>query len=275
MQFVHRSSCPELLEEKQADWTAPWLVYYRWKTGMNCETKKVTRPSSSHWLRDEIRLPLIKDFHNNCGYCGQSLPTPQNTSVSKGDVDHYLPQSDYPDQVYEWTNYVWSCKPCNGLKWTFHSTEHPLLNPCCKKDCTQLLFIEDTGQYILKPAVANDTYWQQRLNNNERKTCLNADEICQKRCVGISMLRQRFESIAGTIDNIAMLRKRDSGGRLGTAIKRMKGQLCSDIEEILIITGSPEFYFLLQEQYRRLRQKYRKVAELIDQQEETSQPSQS
>jgi hypothetical protein len=55
----------------------------------------------------------------------------------------------------------------------------------------------------------------------------------------------------------------------------MEGQLCSDLEGILIITDSPEFYFLLQEQYLMLRQKYRQVAKFIDQQEEIIQPSQS
>ncbi|MCI5209136.1 MAG: hypothetical protein D3910_10160, partial [Candidatus Electrothrix sp. ATG2] len=190
-------------------------------------------------------------------------------------VDHYLPKSDYPDQVYEWANYVWSCKPCNGMKWTFHSIEHPLLNPCCKEDCDHLQFTEDTGQYALKDEVATDAYWQQRLSNTEQRTCLNAEEICQKRRVEISILRQRFESIAGTVKNIAMLQKRNFSGRFGAVIKTMEGQLCSDLEGILIITGNPEFYFLLQEQYQRFRQQYPKVAELIDRQEETIQPSQS
>ncbi|MCI5211520.1 MAG: hypothetical protein D3910_22680, partial [Candidatus Electrothrix sp. ATG2] len=84
MQFVRKSSCPELLKEKQSGWTGPWIAYYRSKNGLDCE--RVSRPSSSHWLLDAIRLPLIKDFHNNCGYCGQSVPTPQNASASKGDV---------------------------------------------------------------------------------------------------------------------------------------------------------------------------------------------
>ncbi len=248
MQFVRRSSCPELLTEKQTEWTGPWIAYYRSKNGLDSE--QVSRPSSSHWLLDDIRLPLIKDFHNNCGYCGQSLPTPQNASVSKGDVDHYLPKSDYPDQVYEWTNYVWSCKPCNGLKWTFHSIEYPLLNPCCKEDCDHLQFIEDTGKYTLKDSVANDAYWQRRLCNSEQKTCLNAEEICHKRRFEISTLRKRFESIAENIrniDNVSMLQNKESNGRIIAAIKTMEGQVCSDIEEILTITCCLEFYFLLQD----------------------------
>ncbi len=256
MQFVPRSACPKLLAEKQAGWTAPWLAYY------HSQGKK---PSGSHWLLDDIRLSLIKDFHNNCGYCGQSLPTPQSASVSKGDVDHYLPKKEYPDQVYEWTNYVWSCKPCNGLKWRFNSVEHPLLNPCCKEDCAQLQFVEDTGKYVLKDRVTTDAYWQQRLSTSEQKTCLNADEVCQKRRSEISALRKRFESIAGNIDNVSILQHKGSTTMMNIAVKKIKGQIRSDLEEILVITSSPEFYFLLQERYQRLRKEYQVVAELIDQ----------
>ncbi len=148
MQYIKRSECPQLLATNQETWTISWVVYYR----VGVEIVPPKKPTDSHWLKDEIRFLLIKDFHNNCGFCGESIPTPQSltTRTSKGDVEHFLPKSKYPEFVYEWTNYIWSCKPCNEHKKEFYNVSYPLLNPCRKKDCENLMFSEDTGCYVLQ-----------------------------------------------------------------------------------------------------------------------------
>ena len=76
MHFIKRSNCPKILVDNQDKWTAPWVAHYRWQKGVSTETKKPNKPTTGYWRHDEIRLILIKDFHNNCGYCGESLPTP-------------------------------------------------------------------------------------------------------------------------------------------------------------------------------------------------------
>lgn len=264
MQPIIRSDCPELLAEKQAQWTASWTAHYHWKAGVSIKIERPKKPTDSHWLKDGIRLLLIKDFHNNCGYCGESLPTPhgiaeQDTELaSKGDVDHLLPKAFYPELVYEWTNYIWSCKPCNQLKKEFHSVNYPLLHPCCKEDCSKAVFIEDTGRYDLLNIVANDDNWKQRLKNSELKTMLNADEICQKRRLKISMLRQRFTSVVEYLNMIHQLKSTHPD-----ITNSLQEQTDNTITEILEIISSPDFYYLLQEQYQLLLQNHPQVAVLL------------
>lgn len=262
MQFVLRSSCPNLLTKKQAEWTTAWVSHYCWEAGINNEIEQPKKPTSSHWLLDEIRLPLIRDFHNNCGYCGESLPTPQNEAnkahASKGDIDHFLPKAIYPDQVYLWTNYVWSCKPCNQLKKEFHSVDHPLFNPCCEEDCEQLNFDEETGLYALQPAVANDKDWQQRLKNSEQKTMLNAEEICKKRRLRISTLRRHFSSINRLPYQIQTIKT-----EFPDIANQLQEQINEDIAAIREILTGPDFYNLLQKQYETLLLEYPQIAEML------------
>jgi len=253
MHFVIQHQCPERLANKKTQWTAPWIAYYHAKKTHALPPKK---PNDAHWRDDDIRLPLIQNFHQNCAYCGELTPTPQHgTHVSKGDVDHFLPKADYPELVYEWTNYVWACKPCNQLKNKFFSVKHPLFNPYCQADCSQLIFIEDTGQYALHQAVVEDKYWHQRLENSERKTLLNAEGICQKRRLRISVLRQCFTSIATYIQLMP---------KNPTPLSRSLQVMIKDhITEILDLLHGPDFYALLQNQYQRLLQEYPQVADSI------------
>jgi hypothetical protein len=134
MHFVRRSPCPKLLADNKVKWTAPWLAHYRWGIFGPELSKQPNKPTTGHWRKDAIRLRLIADFNKNCGYCGMLVPKPviddeDKAIAGKGDVDHFLAKSVHPKFVYDWKNYVWSCKPCNGVKGEFDNPQHPLLNP--------------------------------------------------------------------------------------------------------------------------------------------------
>lgn len=258
MQFIKRSDCPTLLSNNQVQWTAHWVAHYRWQKDNSATSIQPSKPTDSYWLKDEIRIPLIEDFHNNCGYCGEAIPTLQDEQVGKGDVEHFLPKSIYPEQVYEWTNYIWSCKSCNqqkSHKETKKSYSRNYLNPCCKEDCANLVFIEDTGRYELSDVVSNDDYWKKRLRNTELKTMLNADELCRKRQLKISSLRQNFESIARFLPLLS-----NSAENVSPILQ----QINDSHAQILALVDSPDFYYLLQNQYQVLLQNYPQIGSYMD-----------
>jgi uncharacterized protein (TIGR02646 family) len=251
MQFIKRSACPPLLATNQVEWTRPWVVYY----SIGVHQVLPTKPEDNHWLKDEIRLPLIDDFHNNCGYCGDSISTPENDTpqkkvIPKGDVEHFLPKAIYPEQVYEWTNYIWSCKECNQLKAnkeTQKSYNPNYLNPCHQDDCEKLIFNEDTGRYVLQDDFANDDWWQERLRNSELKTMLNSEQICAKRQLKIGSLRRNFESIARFLPLL------NNGANFSSILQK---QIDDSRTEILAIMDSLDFYLLLQDSYQSFCQEY-------------------
>lgn len=270
MHFIFRSKCPQLLVKNKDNWTTPWVAHYRWKKGGGDEAEQPKKPSDGRWRDDEIRLVLIKDYHNNCGYCGESLPTPIHTKkqnielgiefASKGDVDHLTPKAIEPEQVYEWLNYVWSCKPCNQLKNEFHSTSHPLLNPNNNNDCDMLVFIEDAGNYALHNTVINDTDWQKRFQNSERKTLMNAEEICQKRRLKTSTLRQRFQSIVTYLDMLKQIATTPENTALA---ERVQCLLSDSLIEIKDVVSTPDFYCLIQNNYELQLKEHPQIAKLL------------
>ncbi|GAC30641.1 HNH endonuclease [Brumicola pallidula] len=267
MHYIKRSELPELLENSTESWTQPWIDYYRWIKSDDPKNVHPVKPTDGHWRKDDIRLKLINDFHNNCGYCGNALPTPslfadivdelneegERVFASKGDVDHFLPKAIYPEKVYDWINYIWSCKPCNQLKLEFEDIKYPLLNPCEKSDCQQLIYLESSGQYGLKNVMRNNKYWQKRFKNSQIKTLMNAIETGQERALKISVLRQCFESI---VVGLTMLKK--------LQLPEIEKHIDKDVRLIKKTIVSPNFHYLLQEYYQLLQDDYPQVVPLLN-----------
>lgn len=285
MHFISRNNCPAYLSENKATWTIPWVAHYRWQKDVSIETEKPPKPSDGYWRDNRIRLVLMEDYKNNCGYCGALLPTPQyrrgvlqqvsvNGNIefsSKGDVDHMKAKARQPELTYEWLNYVWSCKPCNQHKGEFHSSNYPLLNPNVEDDCTKIGFIEDTGQYTLIHEVHNNATWKNRFKNNEKKTLINSVEHCKKRKLIISMLHQRFESTRKDRDNLTKLNNilikfdnnNDAAAQIQSVIDKTQVDIDVSISEIKAIIDNKEYYFLVQKYYQLWLLEYPEVAGLL------------
>ena len=203
MEYVKRQKVPPLLQENQEVWTQPWVQYYREIKGEDNQLLTPNKPTTSHWLKDEIRRPLIEDFQNNCGYCGRVIPTPYSFEneepLAKGDVDHLIPKSVKPELVYEWSNYVWSSKESNQQKGNFYDEEFPILDPCSESDCNLVRFDEATGKYVLNQAYTEDPVAKQRLEFTAQKTMMNAEELSTERRNHIALLTGEIDSLSNAL----------------------------------------------------------------------------
>lgn len=82
----------------------------------------------SYWLNDDVREPLWNLHRGKCCYCERKREIKRES-----DIEHYRPKSTITDEdghpgywwlAYEWSNYLFSCKPCNQT----HKKNHfPLL----------------------------------------------------------------------------------------------------------------------------------------------------
>ncbi len=70
--------------------------------GIDCFTAK---------NKEVLKTALIKDINDRCSYCGE-----ERISTSTGEIDHFLPRSNFPSKKCEWTNLFWSCSKCNKHK---------------------------------------------------------------------------------------------------------------------------------------------------------------
>lgn len=59
----------------------------------------------------KIKLELIEEFKNRCGYCGSKIGI-----TDSGNVDHYYPKSRFPELEFQKSNLVLACNYCNRIK---------------------------------------------------------------------------------------------------------------------------------------------------------------
>ena len=112
MQWVDRGPEPGGLADLRAEHTGPWVEHYEDGIG--------DRPSDTHWR--EFHPDLDRVFFGLCAYCEEPC---------RGEVEHFRPTSRFPNQVYEWSNWLFACHSCNMLKsnkWRGGG----YVNPCAK-----------------------------------------------------------------------------------------------------------------------------------------------
>ena len=112
MHHVERGPEPEALDAIAAQYTARWIRFYRDRAGR--------KPRDSAWRK--FVGDLSQSFNGLCAYC---------ETRCLGQVDHFRPKSVYPELVYRWSNWMFSCSACNSAK----SNKLPpggYVNPCSK-----------------------------------------------------------------------------------------------------------------------------------------------
>lgn len=97
MHWVDRGAEPVRLSAIRARRTPVWVRHYIYGEG--------GRPSDHQWQL--FRDCLKERFNGLCAYCEQITP---------GEVDHFRPKSKFPHDVYAWSNWLFSCSPCNRAK---------------------------------------------------------------------------------------------------------------------------------------------------------------
>ena len=115
----------------------------------HCRDDGAEKPSDSLWGR--FRDGLRSYFHGICGYCEEEV------DQSRGSVDHFRPKSMFPELVYEWSNWVFTCRECNnfkGDKWPPNGYVDPCA--CSLSERPENFFYFDlcTGEILPKPGLS-------------------------------------------------------------------------------------------------------------------------
>ena len=137
MHWVDRGREPDALEAVRVQYTQRWVQHYREGLG--------AKPSENRWR--DFREDLGRVFFGLCGYCEE---------ICRGEVDHFRPKSRFPERVYEWANWVFACRDCNGSKldkWP----PGGYIDPCAKSRLARpenfFHFDTSTGEIIPNPGL--------------------------------------------------------------------------------------------------------------------------
>lgn len=85
--------------------------------------RSTVEPESQY---SKYRQVLRKDFCFSCAYC--AIAECEAAGITF-EIEHYLPQSRYPELANEYGNLMWSCEHCNSRKRS-HPTE-----AACSRGC--------------------------------------------------------------------------------------------------------------------------------------------
>ena len=167
MHWVERGPEPDSLEGIRLRYTPRWTDFYNRGIG--------SRPSDSRWI--DFKPDLMRVFSHLCAYC---------EAACNGDVDHFRPKSRFPELVYEWSNWLISCRECDhakGYKWPARG----YVDPCAKSSSARPEHFFDfdtrTGEIVPKEGLSP---------TRRRKAQTMISDLCLN---GHHHLKKRFERL--------------------------------------------------------------------------------
>ncbi len=142
MRYIKRFDKPNILVEKQKEWTEKFI-----DSGKD-------RPDSSKYGHSEIKSSLFAMSHNKCFYC-ETVLKGQNS-----EIDHYIEVSEDKNLAFEWNNLYLSCSLCNKKLSNKTISASTALNPCLDADSEiqnhiefedeQISFLTEKGELTIK-----------------------------------------------------------------------------------------------------------------------------
>ena len=185
MHWVYRGEEPVELESIRIEQSPGWIKRYHFNIGKT--------PRDNDWNQF---IDLLGDrFHGLCGYC---------EDWGKSQIDHFRPKSKFPQLVYDWSNWVYSCIGCNFVK---HNKwpSGGLVNPCANvvPNRPERYFRFDTASMEILP----------RDDQSEQRKALAKQTINDLSLNDFHHLRKRSDKVKGLI-------------------RQLRGKTQSEIEEI-------------------------------------------
>lgn len=172
MHYVDRGPEPRGIKRYRDEYTQRWVEYYEEEIG--------SKPTDSHW--NKFNKNLGKVFSFLCGYCEKDC---------KGEVDHFRPKSRFPQKVYEWSNWVFSCHDCNNIKhgkWP----NCGYIDPCARTQSFRpeqfFEFDVKTGEIKPKARLTNRQWQKARTMIDDLK--LNAFHHLKSRLIRLSLVSE-------------------------------------------------------------------------------------
>lgn len=218
----HRPPAPDYLEgptvsEKKAE------LENRINAGENLSSTDFP----SYWLNEDVREPLWQLHLGKCCYCER-----KRAIRRESDIEHYRPktmvtgENDHPGYwwlAYDWTNYLFSCKPCNQTHKKNHfpllpgsirasgpsndvGMERPvLLNPI-DDDPERCISYDWTSKIYVKALGADD---DNRGSETIKILGLNDPHLMEERAEILSLLRNLAHTMIHMLhkNNMAMIEK--------------------------------------------------------------------
>ena len=120
MRWVDRGPEPGGVAGYARQFTQGWVDYF---LGLASE-----RPADFLW--GIFRSKLGRRTNDICWYCERQCDVDAELGGRTATVDHFRPLSRFPQLAYAWSNWVFSCRRCNGENKQNSWPESGYVDPC-------------------------------------------------------------------------------------------------------------------------------------------------
>lgn len=173
MRWIDRGPEPRGVQEYARRFTQGWVKYFQNRSG--------ERPSDSHWR--DFRQLLGSYSGNSCWYCERLCIPDADVGGKAPTVDHFRPLRHFPELAYEWRNWIFSCRRCNGEhkqdRWPASGYVVPSAVDEQERPARYFDYDSDTGEIIPKPG----------LQSRARERALKTIEILELNALDVRYFR--------------------------------------------------------------------------------------
>ena len=149
MRWIDRGPEPSGVAGYAAQFTQGWINYFEDNVG--------SRPEDFRW--SNFRPTLGSRSGNICWYCERKCYVDAEYGDRAPTVDHFRPISKYPNLAYNWDNWVFSCRRCDGEKedgWPEQGYVDPCADEVAERPREYLEYDVATGEIIPRVGLGGD-----------------------------------------------------------------------------------------------------------------------
>ena len=139
MRWIDRGPEPDGVAQYARQFTQGWIDYFQHRAG--------ERPTDFLW---SVFRPTLGSRSNDiCWYCERQCEAAGNLAPT---VDHFRPRELFPQLVYDWSNWIFSCRRCNvdnkKGKWPQSGYVDPCATDTAERPDRYFDYNADTGEII-------------------------------------------------------------------------------------------------------------------------------
>lgn len=117
---------------------------------LNNTGEKVPDSYYNHYIKDDIKMPLINMYKGLCCYCESRVDsvideTEDDGKKKYGHIEHLKPKKKFPQNCYDWENLHLACADCNITKADKYDNKNPILDPVKDKQIENYYTFELVG----------------------------------------------------------------------------------------------------------------------------------
>ena len=151
---VERKPIPNILELNSETWLNEYLTAKeRFRLDPTAVNKRNVATCEKRYNHLEVKESLKEMFKKKCAFCESHI-----THIDYGQIEHFKPKSKFPDDCFNWNNFLLCCSVCNGKsnkgdKFPLLADGGPFINPVDENpdEFFDFSFDEVTQQFLVIP----------------------------------------------------------------------------------------------------------------------------